>query len=221
MSLDICWQINVEDLNQVYGGRRDPQTGRTLLHNAASQGNSDIVRWLIEGKKINIAAQDLKGVTVLECVTILGCAAGVAVVEVVEYLMAHHAPEDADHLLKIVRGMGTDEEKYLEVVACVLRYTKGETLNYIDHHYYTPLACACVRGYAKVAHLLLLAGAEAYETYPFSHSNAVKWDPGNRNALVKAKAIFGRDSAKKRAARLRCVALIEVCGWYPTDGKEA
>lgn len=144
---------------------------------------------------------------------------GVAGVEVVEYLMTHHAPEDADHLLKIVWGLGTDEEEYLEVVTCVLRYTKGETLNYIDHRFYTPLASACVRGYAKVAHLLLLAGAEAYETYPFSNSNAVKWDPGNRNALLKAQAIFGSDSANKRAAKLRCVALIEVCGWYPTNGK--
>ena len=66
------------------------------------------------------------------------------------------------------------------------------------------------KGYAKVARLLLLAGAEAYGTYPFGATNAVKWDPGNCNALLKAQAVSRNDSAKVRAAKKRCVALIEV-----------
>lgn len=183
------------------------RTGRTLLHRAASNGNLDTLRWLIEEKGCNIAARDYRGEALLSHATSMGRTDNVPVVE---YLFERHAPEDANHLMELLNERYTTEDTILEVFCCVLRCTTGETLNYMDHRFYTPLATACVRGYAKIVRLLLLAGAEAYETYPFGGINAVEWDPGNRNALLKAQAVFRNDSAEKHAAKERCVALIEV-----------
>lgn len=179
----------------------------TLLHEAALQGNSDIVRWLIEERKCNIATRNAKGGTVLHLATLQ---ARHWKIPVVEYLFERHAPEDANHLMELLNQLYKTEDLTLEVFCCVLRCTSIETLNYMDHRFYTPLTSACIKGYAKVARLLLFAGAEAYETYPFNGTNAVKWDPGNRNALLKAQAVFRNDSAEVRAAKERCVALIEV-----------
>lgn len=186
------------------------RTGSTLLHHAAFYGNLDALRWLVEERGCNIAARDSKGGTLLCHATLFGLAANVPVVE---YLFTHHAPEDADHLMENVQGLGTAEERRLELITCVLRYTTRGSLNYLDDRFYAPLASACIKGYAKIVRLLLLAGAEAYETYPFGATNAVEWDPGNRNALLKAQAVFRNDSAEKRTAKLRCVALIEVGDW--------
>lgn len=189
----------------------DPVTGKSLLHMAAFQGNLNIVRWLIEEIGCSIAEQDPSGRSALYHATRVDAPPKSALV--VEYLCEHHALIDADDVMRIV-DMGTSfprgETCGLKTLRCMLRYSTCEAVNYMDHRFYTPLACACVRGYAKIVHLLLLAGAEAYETYSFGGINAVEWDPGNRNALIKAQAVFRNDSAEKRAAKLRCVALIEV-----------
>lgn len=188
---------------------RDIGTQRTLLHKATIGGSLYYIRWLIEERGCNIAVRDYQGWPVLKYATYQGRA---DFVPVVEYLFERRAPEDANHLMELLNEQYTAWEQHLELFTCVLRCTSSKTLNYIDYRYYTPLASACIKGYAKVARLLLLAGAEAYETYPFGATNAVEWDPGNRNALLKAQAVCRYDSAKVHAAKERCVALIEVGG---------
>lgn len=194
-------------------GGRHPRSLVTLLHAAAAQGRLNEVRWLVEAKGSNLALRNDLRRTPLDVAVMAGLADG-RTVDVVEYLWAwaRQAPHSTDLILRLAnRAIPTARaaEPSSEMLLLLLQRASTEELNYQDHRFYTPLACACVRGYAGIARLLLLAGAEAYETYLFSGSNAVGWDRGNCNALVKAQAVFESDPPAVRLAKARCVEMIQ------------
>lgn len=131
-------------------------------------------------------------------------------VPVIQYLCTRRAQKDPGYVLRMVEELGELEEEALALFALLVAYSSRTALNHRDHRYYTALASACVHGYAKFAKVLLLGGAEAYAKHAFLGTNAVSWDRGNCNALIKAQVVFKRQTPGIRAAKIRCEVMIEV-----------